>query len=355
MHRLDRICAVFLFSLWLGCSSRSEPAAGPDRDGGGERTSDNSAPAQPTAPAKIPAATILPPEIPSTARFPTRHGGNPVAYKYQVKLHSRCTAQTPNGPANRVNADTSFTYVWRWRGSVAELLLDSLEVRTTVSGQPMMESTMSGSHFYLKQGDQTMDETFETANPELRQVLHDCFRTPMCRVAVDPQGRELKRTITAGPAAQAVVNTGIISNARLFHAPFPPGRASWQASCEMAMGNGEYARGDLNYETTERTVTAGDEPSNLVEVKVCGTLSGDASGQTGYIQDATYQLEGVQLYNTRLCEWVAGSLSVQVSFDTFATQQKISNRGTVQLGMQLVSSERLPPVRVAERAEPRPQ
>lgn len=349
MRRLDRICAVLLFSLMIGCGTQPDPAATPDTGRSQEHPSGVTASAA-TVPSADRAPTTVPrSEIPPTVQFPSRDGRRPVAYKYRIQLDSRCTAQTPDGQSNKINADTSLTYVWRWRGSEAELLLDSMDVRTTINGQPMMESTMNGSRFYLKQDGQTMDETYDNASPELKQVLQDCFRTPMCKVVVDDEGGELKRTITAGPAAQTVVNTGIISNARFFHAPFRHGKTTWEAPGEMAMGNGEYARGNLAYETTDQPVTSGDEPSNLVEVKVSGTLTGDTKRDVGDVKNVVYRVEGIEVYNKRLREWISGALTVRIAFDTHAMGQRVANSGTIRLAMKLVSAEELPSARVAER------
>lgn len=352
MHHLHQTAAVVLLSLSVGCGGQSEPAA-PARAGGPARqASADATPQSPFSHAQPSGPKTPQIEIPETSQLPTRDGRNPVQYNYEVMLDSRCTTQAPDGQTAEVDAHTLFAYAWRWRGNEAELRLRCMEVRTAVDGQPMMESTMSGSHFYLQQGGQTMDTTFENANPQLRQVLQDCFRTPMCRVLVDNDGRELERTITAGPAARPVVETGIIANARLFHGPFPAAQNTWQAAGEMAMGNGGYARGNLTYETLGTPAAPGDESANLVEVKVSGTLTGDVKLDVSEIKNAVYKVEGTQVYSKRLREWVSGALVVRLSFETHALGKKVTNTGTVQLAMKLVSSQELPPVRITEGAGP---
>lgn len=351
MHRPDGTCVALLLmlSLTIGCGGESKSS--PDA----------------TVPAKVPteissgvpaqAPDYVPAGVPASSRLPTRDGGNPVAYKYRVKLDSHCTAEQPDGRQTKIDADSTFTYVWRWRDTQAELLLDSLKVSTTIDGQPVMDSSMSGAHFRLQRGDQMVSETFQSASPQLKRVLEDCFRNPLCRMVVDRQGQEVQRTITAGPAAESVVNTGIITNTRLFHAPFPGGRQRWEAPGEMATGDGGYARGSVTYQTTGRPVAGGDEPSKLVEVKVSGTLASQQDSQKDSVdgnpvRNAVYHLEGTQVYNRRLKEWISGDLTVQVSFDAVSDGEKVSNSGTIRLAMELVDSQQLPPVRVAEEEGP---
>jgi len=386
MHR-SQGCGVVLFLLLLtGCGGSSDSTATPETTGQGEDVRPHGASSHVVRPhivrprsedsrlessrvaasegvprnvsadgsADVSAARPAAPKIMATSGFPTRDGGQPVAYKYRVHLDSRCLARQPDDTSTRVDADSTFTYSWQWRGSEAALRLDSLKVCTTIDGQRVMDSSMSGNHFYLSQGDHLMSEKFENADPQLKQVLRECFRGPLCRMVVDEQGRELERTITAGPAAQSVVNTGIVTNTRLFHGPFPGGREKWESPGEMATGDGGHARGEMAYETTGKLITEGDEPSMLVEVKVSGTLTGEAVQPGSPVTNAVYQLDGTQIYNRRLKEWISGVLTVGVSFDMHSDGQDVANSGTIRLAMELVDSQPLPPVRVAEQPATQP-
>ncbi len=355
MPRVHRTCALLILSLTLGCGGRSDSSVAPSTEGSAQPAAADSVPVPAPAPvpaeaarASVPPALGPQPEVPPTSQLPACDVGHPVAYKYNIQLDSACKAVGPDGQGDQIDANTALSYVWRWRGNEAELLLDGMKVLTKVNGEPVMDSSMSASHFYIKQGDRTMNETFDRADPQMKQVLHDCFQAPLCKVSVDPYGRELQRTVTAGPAAQSVVDTGIITNTRFFHAPFLPDQRRWEAPGEMATGDGGYARGTLTYQLTDRPVTSGDEPSNLVEVSVAGTLLGDATMKGGMVENAVYRIEGTQIYNQRLRQWICGALTVGATFQTQSAGQTVTHRGTIRLAMQLVGSEQLPPVRVAD-------
>src|SRR5574340_670314 len=162
MRLLRGIALLTVIGLATGCGSSSEPGAAPQADVRGPASQPAApAPASPQADAgstqtgaavpqpDAPRISTTELQIPATAQLPTRTGGTPVGYKYQVAMDSQCTAESADGQKNKVDAETKFAYVWQWRGTQCDLVLDSLDVRTGINGNLLMESNMSRDRFFL--------------------------------------------------------------------------------------------------------------------------------------------------------------------------------------------------------------
>lgn len=327
MKRVSWIGVAMLLGVAAGCGSGPDvPQAGQSDDGAGPQQAGAGA-------AKAPGSQ---PVGPAEDR------------QYQVTIHSTCTAQMPDGQKNLIDSDASFRYTWRFRGREAELLLHQIEDRTRLNGQPMVASSRSRDRFHARRGEQVVvDATFDTADEQLREVLRDSFDCPLCKVALDAEGREVARSITAGPGAQMVLDDGIIANARLFHGPFVPGKNRWEGPAEISMGQGRYARGTLTYELLDQH--AGDAaPPGQVAVKVTGELTGGGEVGAGRRDSVTYRLAGSQVYDKDLGRWRSGRFDVAMSSEIAAGEQKIVATGTTKIQMEMLP-EGTPEVQTAAR------
>jgi len=326
MKRVYWVGVVLLLGVAIGCGGSDVPKAGQSGDGAGPHQ----------AGAGAAKASASQPVGPAEER------------QYRVTIHSTCTAEMPDGEKNLIDSDAAFQYTWRFRGREAELLLHQIEDRTRLNGQPMVESSRSRERFHARRGEQVVvDATFDTADEQLREVLRDSFDCPLCKVALDQQGREVARSITAGPGAQMVLDDGIIANARLFHGPFAPGKKRWESPAEISMGQGRFARGTLRYELLGKP--AGDvAPPGRVAVKVSGELTGGGDVGEGRRDSVTYRLAGTQVYDKDLGRWRSGRFDVAMSSQIAAGEQKIAATGTTKIQMELLPEE-TPEVQTAAR------
>jgi hypothetical protein len=255
---------------------------------------------------------------------------------FKVALVSRMDMEV-QGQKQKLDGDTELRYTWQRNGREKTLRLDRTAVKASMNGQEMMNTSMSRAGVVNVRQTTKDDVPFDKAPPELQKQLQDSFGAPVCKIVVDEEGKEVKRQVVAGPGAKPLVDNGMIANALLFHPPFPAGRDEWQADTELSMGNGGYARGKLTY----RKVPGGKGGQ---AVKVSGTLTNDAFPQPGtplVIKAARYVVQGEQTYDPAQQEWVAGKLTIDVSFEMTANNQPLgSTKGTMGVTFERLAGNR---------------
>lgn len=244
----------------------------------------------------------------AAARQPTTHS-------FTVLIQSRLDVVSEQGP-QKLDAETRLQYTWRQNGPQRTLTLDSLQVKVSNNGLPMVDSLMNKDKFVTSDQGRTTELAFDQAPAEVKNLLNDGFRAPLYHFQYDASGNRRHQKVVAGPAAKSLVSNGMIANALLFH-PFHPGQDGWQSDAEFSMGNGGYATGKLAYKKI-----AGDQ------YEVRGTL-----GNPGYkqpetnvsVKDARYVVQGVETFDRQLQEWVAGRLAMDVSFKMSLNEKAIGS------------------------------
>jgi hypothetical protein len=230
------------------------------------------------------------------------------AFEFKIALNMDMDTQ---GKKQKLDADTEVRYSWKRSGRERTLTLLSARVRMAVDGQSRVNTSMSRAKFESVEQGKPNVIAVENAPEDLKKLLQDSFDVPVCKVEVDENGREVKRTVVAGPGAKALLENGMIANALLFHPPFRRDQAEWQADSEISMGNGGYAKGKLTYKRT-----AGGKGGQAV--KVSGTLTNAGFKQPGTgltVKNAKYVVSGGQTYDPAQQEWVAGKVTIDVSFE----------------------------------------
>jgi len=255
----------------------------------------------------------------------------PQAHAFKVSIQSKLDVAT-DGPKQTLDAETRLHYTWRTSGPQRELTLDSLYVKVSNNGMPMVESSMNKDKFVSIEQGTTNELLFDRAPAGIKNLLQDGFRAPLYHFQYDTGGNRAQQKVVAGPAAKSLVNNGMIANALIFH-PFHPGQDNWQSDAEFSMGNGGYATGKLDYRKT-----SGDK------YDIRGTLinAGYRQPETDVtVKDARYVVAGEETYNPQQKEWSAGRLAIDVSFKMFLSDKAI---GT-STGKLDVTFEALPAVR----------
>jgi hypothetical protein len=211
-----------------------------------------------------------------------------------------------DGKKQKMDADTELMYTWRRKGAERILSFDSALTRLSVDGAEAMNMAMSRARLATVIKGKQEVIPLEKAPNELKNLLQDAFGVPICKLEVDASGKELKRTMLAGPGAKTLLDHGMIANALLFHPPYLPGQDRWEAPSEVSMGNGNYVRGKLTYQkkdgntyavTGTLTTPTLSVPNNLLKVK-----------------DVRYDIRGEQTYDPTRKEWVSGKLLIEGSF-----------------------------------------
>ena len=244
---------------------------------------------------------------------------------FNITLRSKMDI-VAQGKVQKVDAETDIYYTWTRNARRRVLSIQSLMAKVGVDGKPLSNGFMSRAKITQTEQGETQEVLLESATEELKQMLQDSFDSPVCEREVDDNGREVKRTVVAGPGAKDLIDSGIIANALLFHPPFLQDQNEWQAQTEVSMGNGGYATGRLSY-----TKTGGAKIGQTV--KVSGTLTNESFKKPGTpvtIKNASYVVRGEQTYDPSQQAWVSGEIAIDVSFQLAANDRIVSSaKGTI--------------------------
>ena len=259
--------------------------------------------------------------------------GKEAAFSYQVKITSWITMKI-QGSEMKLKAETIFGYTWKRSKRESTLIFDSSHVKAKQNGKELMDTFMSREKLKNISEGKTEIIRFEDAGEELKNMLRDSFGVPICKLVIDKTGKEIKRTMVAGPGAKTLIENGLIANALLFHAMFPQDKNQWQDFREISMGNNGYAGGKLTY-----LKQAGGKADQTI-VKVSGILLNDAFKQPGTrltVKNARYVVSGNQTYDVVLREWIAGKLSIEVSFLMETNNRPLgSAKGTILVDLEML-------------------
>jgi hypothetical protein len=241
-----------------------------------------------------------------------------------------------DGKKQKVNADSEIRYTWKQKGNKRTLFLNEIKIELKIDGAEIMNSTMNREKFRFKgQEKENVDFSFESAPEQMKKMLKDSFGAQICWLEVDKNGREVKRTIVAGPGAKATIEQGMIANTLLFHPPFFHDKDNWECEREVSGGNGVIVKGDLSYKKTA-------SQKGKQTVKVSGTLKNEGFRPPG--APATTQgvnkVIGEQSFDLAQNEWTAGKLSMEVSIEVTAEEKVIgSGKGTILVTLEEVSDK----------------
>ena len=257
-----------------------------------------------------------------------------IAHHFKVSIESKM-AMDVQGGKQKVDADTELRYNWTQNGGERVLSLESSHVKVNIDGKTLMDVFMSGEEFRAIEGGKTNVVPIQQAPDGLKKLLQDAFSKPVCKLEVDPNGKETKRILLVGDAAKQLVDNGLIANPILFHPPFMREAGKWKAGAEMTMGNGGFARGQLDYQKATGSAAA-------KVVKVSGTLTNESVKQPNSplaIKNAKYVVLGEETYDTVQKEWVSGKLAIDATFDMAEGDKAIGGAaGTMVLNFTEVPS-----------------
>jgi hypothetical protein len=208
-------------------------------------------------------------------------------FKFTITANLEMDVQ---GKKQKVVGDTEANYKWTRNSRERILSFNSVSVKVNVDGKQMMNTFMSRAKVTNTADGKTDTVPVENAPEQLKTMLEDSFGVPICKLKLDEKGKEVKRTVVAGPGAKDFIDNGMIANALLFHPPVVRDQDEWQAAAEVSMGNGGYARGKLTYKK-EDTGKGGES------FKVSGTLTNDGFKKLGTqltIRKVNYIVRGKQ-------------------------------------------------------------
>lgn len=248
---------------------------------------------------------------------------------FQVSVRAKLTMNVA-GSEQKVEADAAFIYAWKPEGKTRTLYVDSAEVRAALDGRDQMNVKMDRNGMIDRAGDKSVKA--QDGPPQLKKMLTDCFGSPLCKIEVDADGKEVKRTVVAGDGAAPMIDSGMVANCTMFHPFFPTDRDEWVADMEVSAGNG-MATGKVTY-----TKVPGGKGGQ--KVKVAGTLTADGvKGQGGLvIKNGKYLVAGDQTYDPERKQWVAGDLTMDVTFKATNGATDLTANGKMVVKFEMLSA-----------------
>jgi hypothetical protein len=271
------------------------------------------------------------------ARHPAEAAEDKAATRsFKMTLVSELTMDI-GGKTQKLNADTGLFYSLQRGDKETTLLFDAIEVKVVSEGKELMNTQMSREKLKTVKDGKTQEVARADAPPELKKMLEDSFGAPICQLVLEKNGKEIKRTVVAGPGAKSLVDNGQIANARFFHALYATGDTKWESPNEISMGNGGYAKGKLTYEKIKGA------KAGQTKVKVSGRLTADSvtlPGNPLTIKDAKYDVTGDQTYDAAVGDWVAGDLVIQVFYAMEAGGKAVGTaKGTMKVKLELLPAK----------------
>jgi len=227
-----------------------------------------------------------------------------------------------------------------------DVALHSAEMKFRQNGQMVVESRVSRNRFqgrFLSDAP-VLSVSYNQAPPALQELLKR-FDAPAASVFLDDRAKVVGRVVRIEGPLRAIIET-LLS----IHTPIPRDVAFWEAPTQLAMGQGQTAKGILRFEKMKE----GDvKTSGLVKVKVSGVLKAEGVVVGNFIKDGTYTVTGEQTYDPNSREWTSARWSVDVD-------NELANANGVTVaqarGKMLVQSKALddPRLRYADPRKKKP-
>lgn len=165
--------------------------------------------------------------------------------------------------------------------AAVDVSIHSTEMGFHQGGRTVAESRISRSGFrgQLLPGTPALDVSEANAPPPLQEILAT-FDTTAASLLLDEDSRVLVRKVRVDGPFRALTET-LLS----IHTPIPREAASWEAPTQLAMGQGQAAKGTLRFEKDRESDA---REGGLVKVRVSGTLKAEGAVVGRFIKNGTY-------------------------------------------------------------------
>ena len=246
----------------------------------------------------------------------------PKKSSFLVTINGKMTVKAGPQSQNLVTK-TTFAYTLMQEKRKYQVQLDSADLVVTVEGRVAMSAVLNKDYFENRMAKTKVKS--DDAPASLKQMLQDSYGTPIFEFEVDENFRETKSKAIGGEGSKETIRNGQVANARMFHQPFHADKKSWKAKVKYALGEGNYATGELTF---EKLAAKGD----IVPVKVSGTLTPSGKQRNLEIRNGKYEVSGTQNFHRKNKEYESGQQDIQVSFELFQGDNKVvENSGKMTL------------------------
>jgi hypothetical protein len=193
----------------------------------------------------------------------------------------------------------------------------------------VVESRMTRSRFQGRlQPDAPVVKVWANEAPPRLQDILKTFDTTAATILIDEDSKVIDRKVRSTGPFHAVTET-LLS----IHTPIPRDVGFWEAPTQLAMGQGQTAKGTLRFEKEKE---APAKTGGVVKVKVSGVLKAEGVVVGKLIKDGTYTVTGEQTYDPSTRAWKTAKWNVEVTSELAnAGGQTVAHaRGTMTVNSQ---------------------
>ena len=195
------------------------------------------------------------------------------------------------------------------KGDRVEMAIDRVTRGGSSNGKGMnrSETTRSGTVRQVQGQVDVIDRS--KAKPDM-VAYFDQMEAPLVVLTLDAEGGEVGRAMKG-----VVFDTDMVDILRTFSPRFPRDKAEWDVKPNLLPMPDQKSEGTLHY--VKRPAAKG---SGLIEVDVSGKLAITGKYGPAEIKKAHRDVKGVQTFDPRLGEWVAGKWTIQSEIEAVTPQ-----------------------------------
>jgi hypothetical protein len=188
--------------------------------------------------------------------------------------------------------------------SAIDFLLHTTQSKFTQAGKVVTETQVRRDRFRGRiQPDGPFYDVIPSDAPaRLKEILAG-YDVVAASVSLDEDDKQIDRKFRNDLPSRAILET-LIS----IHTPIPRNLKTWEVPTQLAMGQGQTAKGNLTLELQ------GDpaETKGLLKVSVKGVLKAEGVVAGRFVKDGTYTVTGEQMFDSESREWKSSKWTVAI-------------------------------------------
>jgi len=243
---------------------------------------------------------------------------------YSLTIDSQL--EMDSGQKIKITAETGISYYHRREGTKLTVGMNEVSVKAKQGDSVILDMTQNKD--LMRDGKETTK--LEDANDALKKMLADSFKSPVAQFSFDKNGALTALNKIAKPGAQPLLDNGQVENIIFLHPPFFEDKKEWTAPAKFSIGNGNFARGNLNYKVKSK---AGDR----VTVDVSGNLTPTGKQSVLDFTNGNYSATGVQTYDLKMKQWLSANIEFDVKFElAHKGKSVVKSNGTIKTVLKTV-------------------
>jgi hypothetical protein len=222
----------------------------------------------------------------------------------------------------RQELDTRVELGFRWQCTTAQraLVLTDIQNRESTDGVEQLNNRMCRDRYDETRGGSIVTVKAKDCHADLQLILRDSFEVPLCTIAVDRSGVELKRNVSSAPGAGPILSTMTIDLVTLLP-PLAATKPEYTVRTGVNSGLGVILEGEVRY-----TRMAADTPGQT-RWRVSGQLAHENYLVPGASAPSTVRgtVSGILNYDDTKHQLLSGDCSLDLTYETIKEGNRISS------------------------------